>query len=134
MKNVYFRYTLAPEMFRNLTAITNMYGAFQNVPSLGRGIASSIPARFFYTGSAANATLTCVGTDRFDKYVASYSDFKTNVSNSYVPTSTKAGTASYTWDILSTGLDSAGLLNVVAFNDVSTTYLTGEHEFVDLPS
>lgn len=114
-----------------------MYGAFWNIPSPRRGIESCIPARFFYTGDLPDTTATFIGTDRFDKKVESYSTFKTHINKSYSPTDPKtpgeAGkTSSYDWNTLSTALDAIGLLNAMAFDDVSSEYLTGD-EYVYIP-
>lgn len=101
-----------------------------------RGIDSCIPARFFYTGDLPDETITLIGTDRFDKDVASYSDFKTHIKKSYVPSNpTRVGdkTSSYDWKTLTSNLDSIGLLNEQAFDTVSARYLTGD-TYVYIPT
>lgn len=131
-----FRYSLVSEMFSTLSAVTNMYAAFANTPSLSCGIDSCIPYKFLYTGQPSTKTKSVqfTGTDRFDDPPASYPDFIASMKNSYVPPRATDGSTSYGWDDLSTSLRSSGLLNGEAFADVKQAYhLTGD-SYVDLPN
>ncbi len=79
-------------------------------------------------------TATFVGTNRFDHNIASYTDFKNYILNSFTPTRMVAGVTSYDWNSLSTSLWNTGLLDAAAFNDVKSTYLGGGSGYVNLPT